>query len=61
MSDKKTKQAEDTRTATIKALATPVTVPGLTMAKGATAKGVPLAHAEYLESKGTAEIIEVTK
>lgn len=56
----KATEKKDTRTATIRALVTPVKVPAGTLARGGEARKVPMAHAEYLADKGEAEIIEVT-
>lgn len=54
------KKLADSRVAKIRALKTPVKVPGGTLAKGGMAEGVPLKHAEYLRDKGEAEILQVS-
>lgn len=58
---KQAPEKKDKRTATIRALVTPVKVPAGTLARGGEARKVPMAHAEYLAEKGQAEIIEVTE
>jgi hypothetical protein len=55
---KSAKPAEDTRTAKIRALDT-IKARGFTLGKGSIVDRVPLAHAEFLASKGKAEILEV--
>lgn len=55
---KSAKPAEDARTAKIRALDT-IKARGFTLGKGSVVDRVPLAHAEFLASKGRAEILEV--
>lgn len=52
-------QPVDHRTATLLITAHGARAKGFTFAKGATVPGVPLAHAEYLQSSGMARITEV--
>ena len=56
---KKSAKPADTRIAKIRALDT-IKVRGFTRGNGSTVDRVPLEHAEYLASKGRAEILEVT-
>lgn len=53
-------KSADTRVARIKILQSHTPAKGFTFAKGATPCGVPLAHAEYLQSTGQAKILEVS-
>ena len=47
------------RVAKILVIGKAVSAKGFTFAKGATVAGVPLVHAEYLNSRGEARILEV--
>lgn len=49
----------DGRVAKILITGARVSAKGFTFAKGATVPGVPLAHAEFLHSRGEARILEV--
>lgn len=57
--DKAAETTTDTRTARIRITKTGARARNFTFAKGAVVEAVPIAHAEYLESKGEAAILEV--